>query len=110
MVNNSILQKVNEEKFTLPTNEILVLSKEEFRRIIKDVRNDNIMFFSKNYREISQENFITEIINYMKEYDFIKEEDSTYLIYPIVSKFIGYIPKNYENTLDLFGGELDESK
>ncbi len=110
MVNYHLLQKIDEEKFILPPNEILVLSKEEFKRIIKEVRNENIIYFSKNHREMSQENFINEVINYMKEYDFIKEEENTYHIYPIVSKFIGYIPKNYEKTLDLFGGEIDESK
>ncbi len=106
MVNNSILDYVNSGKMVLNSNETFSITKEELFQIINDVRNDNLEYFSKNYKEMPKESFFSEIINYMKEYDFIKNDDLGYKIYPMVSKIIGYIPKDNKEQLDLFGGNL----
>ena len=45
---------------------------------------------------------------FLKEYDFIREYDLGYNIYPMVSKMIGYIPRDTEEQLNLFGGEESE--
>ena len=105
MVNNSILDYINNGKMTLNSNETFFITKEELFQIIDDVRNGNLEYFSKNYKEMPKESFFSEIINYMKEYDFIKSEDLGYKVYPMVSKFIGYIPKDNKEQLNLFGGE-----
>ena len=107
MVSSKILDYINTGKMILNSNETFSITKEELLQLINDVRNDNLEYFSKNYKEMSKENFFTEIVNYMKEYDFIKTDDIGYKIYPMVSKFVGYIPKDDKEQLDLFGGSYE---
>ena len=108
LINASILDSVSKEEIQLGENEVIFISKEHFYRIIKETRKEYAPYFSKNYREMVQEKFIDEVISYMKEYDFIREYDLGYNIYPMVSKMIGYIPRDTEEQLNLFGGEESE--
>ena len=48
------------------------------------------------------------LLYYLKDYDFLRESEFGYKIYPMISKLVGYIPKEKETQLDLFGGEQDE--
>lgn len=105
LINQRILEFIDENQDLLNNSEILNISKEQFYRIIKDVKTENNFYLSKFYREMVSNNFIKEVINYMKEYDFIKEEENNFLIYPMVSKLVGYIPKEDMEQLSLFGGE-----
>ncbi len=107
LVNNNILEKINDEKLTVNSDETVNVSKEMLYRIIKDVKCENESYFSKNYREMSQDVFIKEIISYLKEYEFLCETSDGYKIYPMVGRITGYIPKEKESQLELFGG-LDE--
>lgn len=106
LVNDYILNKVNDNKLSLNTDETITIQKENMHRIIKEVRSNNEKYFSKHYREMTLDIFITEVINYLKEYDIIRDYELGYKIYPIVSKLTGYIPKDDKEQMDLFGGEL----
>lgn len=106
LVNDYILNKVNDNKLSLNTDETIIIQKENMHRIIKEVRSNNEKYFSKHYREMTLDIFITEVINYLKEYDIIRDYELGYKIYPIVSKLTGYIPKDDKEQMDLFGGEL----
>lgn len=104
MVNYRILEDINNEKIKVDSKEVLFLTVAELQQIIKEVRNDNLMYFSKNYRELPVDSFIKEVISYMQEYNFLEQDDRGYKIYPMVGKLVGYIPKDDEEQLDLFGG------
>lgn len=108
LVNSSILKKINNEELELNIDETITISKEQISRIIKDVRQENISYFSKYYKDMSIDNFINEVLSYMKEYDFIRVSDLGYKIYPMVSRLTGYIPKDTFEQLNLFGGEINE--
>lgn len=108
LVNHNILDKVEEDSLSLNEDETISISKEQLYRIIKETREEYQEFFSKKYQEMRQDAFINEVIAYLKEYDFIRKKELGYTIYPSVSKLVGYIPKNLEKQLDLFGGELNE--
>lgn len=108
LMNACILESLSKGELELRENEVISISKEHFYRLIKELRKEYVYYFSKNYREMVQEKFIEEVISYMKEYDFIREKEDGYNIYPMVSKMIGYIPKNTEEQLNLFGGEENE--
>ena len=109
LVNNNILDKINDDKLKLDDREVVILSKEQLYRIIKEVKSEYQSYFSKNYREMVLDNFIKEVINYMKEYDFIREYELGYKAYPSISKLVGYIPKEDKEQLNLFeGGEENE--
>ena len=108
LVNKNIMDKLAKKEWTLNEDETIIVSKEQMQRIIKDTKKEYGVYFSKNYRDMIQEKFINEVLDYMKEYDFIREQNQNIIIYPMVSKMIGYIPKDTEQQLDLFGGEENE--
>ena len=108
LTNYKILEKIDNQEFLLDKFENTILSKEMLERIIKDVRGENYQYLSKNFKDMKNENFIKEVINYMLEYDFIKKVDLGYKIYPIVSKFVGYIPKDDKEQLNIFGGGTND--
>ena len=108
LINNNILNKVDNNEFSLNNDETITISKELLARIIKDTKQENINYLSKNHREMPIDTFIKEVISYLKEYDFIRKYDDGYKIYPIISKLTGYIPKENKEQLDLFGGEVNE--
>ena len=109
LVNHHILEKVEENVLSLNEEETISISKEQLYRFIKEVREEYQEFFSKKYQEMRQDAFIHEVMEYLKEYDFIREKELGYTIYPSVSKLVGYIPKDKEKQLDLFGGKENES-
>lgn len=109
LVNYNILNKVDTHKLSLNQDETITISQELLKRIIKEVKQEYLPYFSKNYRDMPLDNFIKEVINYLKEYDFIREYEQTYKIYPMISKLVGYIPKDTKEQLNLFGGEHNES-
>lgn len=108
LVNNNILNKVNNNILILNNDETITISKEQLSRIIKEVKQEYVNYFSKKYREMPMANFVNEVISYMIEYDFIRKYETEYRIYPIVSKLTGYITKEKEEQLDLFGGANNE--
>lgn len=108
LINYNILDKVNNGELDLDETEVINISKEQMYRIIKDTRNNYIEYFSKFYKEMPLDSFANEVISYMKEYDFIKETTLNFRLYPMVSKMVGYIPKEETKQLDLFGGKETE--
>lgn len=108
LVNNNILDKVTNEKLTLNDDETITVSREQISRIIKETKQEYFDYFSKFYKEMPINNFINEVISYMIEYDFLREYENGYKIYPAISKLIGYIPKEKDEQLNLFGGRSDE--
>ena len=109
LVNYNILTKVDNNELSLNQDETITISRELLSRIIKEVKQENILYFSKNYREMPIDNFIKEVISYLMEYDFIRDYELGYKIYPSISKLVGYIPMDRQEQLDLFGGVDDES-
>lgn len=109
LVNDNVLKKVNNGQLLLNSDETIHISEENLFRIIKETKTEYVEFFSKYYKDMIQSLFIKETITYLKEYDFIREYEHGYKIYPMISKLVGYIPKNANQQLNLFGGDQDES-
>lgn len=108
LINNNILKKVDNNKLKLNNDETITISKEQLSRIIKEIKQENIDYLGGEHRKMTIDKFIKEVISYLKEYDFIREANDSYKIYPMVSKLTGYIPKDNNEQLDLFGGEVNE--
>ena len=105
LFNNNVLSKIESGEIKLNNEECAFVSRETVARILKEVREDNVMYFSKNYKDMTLDNFIREVTNYLVEYDFVRKSEFGYSIMPSVSRLIGYIPKDSEVQLNLFGGE-----
>ena len=108
LINNQILNKIDANELILNQDETITISKEQLSRIIKETRQENLNYLSKNHKEMTTDNFVKEVLTYLKDYDFIREYDLGYKIYPMVSKLTGYIPKEKIEQLNLFGGEVNE--
>ena len=113
LINKNITEKVENQELSLDNNEVITISKEELYRIIKETKQEYQEYFSKFYREMTFDNFRDEILRYLKEYDFIREKEENYKVYPIVSKLTGYIPKQTKKEekeieqMNLFGGTYE---
>ncbi len=106
LVNNKVLNKVSNNELVLnDDDETISLSKEYLNRIIKDIKQENYNYLSKKYKEMTIDSFVKEVISYLKYYDFIRESSGGYKVYPMISKLIGYIPKDDHEQLNLFGGD-----
>lgn len=109
LVNCNIVNKVDNNQLMLNQDETITVSKEQLSRIIKEVKQEYFSYFSKKHQEMPIGNFIHEVIAYLEEYDFVREYEMGYKIYPMVSKFVGYIKKENQEQLNLFGGIENES-
>lgn len=113
LINKNITEKVENQELSLDNNEVITISKEELYRIIKETKQEYQEYFSKFYREMTFDNFRDEILRYLKEYDFIREKEENYKVYPIVSKLTGYILKQTKKEekeieqMNLFGGTYE---
>lgn len=108
LFNKNLLNKINNEELKLNLDETITISKEQASRIIKDIRQENISYFSKYYKDMTIDNFIDEVLSYMQQYDFIRKNSLGYKIYPMAFRLTGYIPKEPFEQLNLFGGETNE--
>ncbi len=108
MVNYNIVKQVDNHSLSLNQDETITISKEQLTRIIKDVKLEYQDYFSKNYQDMPSSNFTNEVISYLKEYDFLRDHELGYQIYPMVSKLTGYLPKDTKEQLNMFGGENNE--
>ena len=97
-INRQIKEEFENKKYKSNINDLIFISNIEFLRLIRIVREKYGFGFSKEYREMDEEKLLTEIINYMKEYDMIRENKETneYIIMPMCFKIIGKYPKNIE--------------
>ncbi len=107
LVNNNILKNIENKTLSLDDNEVITIPKEQLYRIIKETKTENLDYLSKYYRELTTDKFLKEVISYMKEYDFLREEGE-YKIYPMVSKMVGYILKDDKEQINLFGSDMNE--
>lgn len=109
LINHKILELADNQELELNQDETITISKEYLSRLIKEIKQENLPYLGKNYKDMSIDNFIKEVISYLKEYDFIRDYELGYKIYPSVSKLTGYIPKDTIEQLELFGGTDNES-
>ncbi len=99
-----IRQKVKDGVWKKQADETVRVNCEEFSRAIKEVKYTCGSGFSKNYREMTESDFVREVIDEMKAWTFIKEDkvEHQILIFPLAGKISGKYPK------DFIGGAKDE--
>ena len=80
------------------------VNKIEFEELLKKVKKEYGSGFSKNYREMSEGEFVKTVIDEMERWMFLKKEESMQQIKicPAVGKLQGSYPEDYS------GGKEDE--
>lgn len=94
--NTIIINMKEEQKFTIEANDTIIISKEEFSQIVRKLKEDYGKGFSKEYREMNEEELEEQIFDFMEEYDMIRKEEKQYRIMPICFKIKGFYPKEFE--------------
>lgn len=98
MVNSIIREKVDKRLITTENNENIILTLYEFEDIIKECRNKYINSFGKGLRDITDTEFVNIVIDSMKYYNLIEIDEYLMraIIKPVVGKFIGRFPDDYD--------------
>lgn len=97
-INTIIVQKLKEEKIKKNIYDKINISEIEFIKIVREVREKYSKGFSKEFRELGEDKLVTEVVNYMEQFDMIRydEETKEYTIMPICFKIIGKYPKDFQ--------------
>ena len=82
------------------TNRSLGELKEEFNKLLLDLRKENGHGFTKTLREYSDELYIHTIKEYMKSFSMLDIKDNLVLILPLMGKIIGDYPKDYKEKIN----------
>ena len=69
------------------------MKKEEFDKLLLDLRKENGHGFTKTLREYSDELYIHTIKEYMKSFSMLDIKDNLVLILPLMGKIIGIIQR-----------------
>ena len=96
-VNKVIKEKIDSKEYQKTINDLIIISEISLAKLVREVKTRFSDGFSKEYREISEDKLILEIVRYMKEFDMIRENKETkeYIIMPICLKIIGKYPKDF---------------
>lgn len=94
-LNKLIVDKLKDKEMNINENSNIELSRDEFKKLLSELRNSKSHGWSKEYRECNDMYLYEGIINYMKGYNMLFEKEDKIIIRPIVGKIIGDYPKNF---------------
>lgn len=99
-----IRTKIELKEWKTEPGEMCSVNKIEFEELLKKVKKEYGSGFSKNYREMSEGEFVKTVIDEMERRMFLKKEESMQQIKicPAVGKLQGSYPEDYS------GGKEDE--
>ena len=98
-----LLSKIIRENISnlnLKEDDIIYFEKEEFDKLLLDLRKENGHGFTKTLREYSDELYIHTIKEYMKSFSMLDIKDNLVLILPLMGKIIGDYPKDYKEKIN----------
>ena len=90
----------NISNLNLKEDDIIYFEKEEFNKLLLDLRKENGHGFTKTLREYSDELYIHTIKEYMKSFSMLDIKDNLVLILPLMGKIIGDYPKYYKEKIN----------
>lgn len=98
LVNEKVIEFVKQNKIQLDEQECFRLTKPDFYRILKEIREDYGEYFSKKHLDLSITKYQEIIIQYMKNFYFLTEEQDTFLFYPVIYRYLGKTKKENKKT------------
>ncbi len=111
MINDILLNDIKTGKITLDEYEVASIDASYLLRIIKDIKELKKPYLSKQYQNLGTDKFYDEITTYMQDYNFIRKDGDTILIYPSIGRMIGItkeIKPTKDKQIELFGGKNEE--
>ncbi|WP_150843953.1 MULTISPECIES: TIGR02678 family protein [unclassified Clostridium] len=90
-----IRSQVEEGVISLNEEDTAVMNKIDFEQLILQVRLSKSHGWSKEFREMTQGKYLSEVIEELERFSFIREEKETIKILPLCGKVMGDYPKDY---------------
>lgn len=89
LVNDTLVKKKN----TFNKNGFFVFDEFEFHQILKEIKQENKLYFSKEYREMPDNKFYQVVTEAMKDFKLLTVEKNSYEFSPVVYLLNGNYPK-----------------
>ncbi len=106
-INSEIIAMIKEGKLSRHDDDIIQLSKPGFESIIVNCRNKYIHGWSKEYREMSMDNLLSQVLELMEGYSMIEKSGREINIMPLCGKVTGYYPNSFMNKNN---GSIEENQ
>lgn len=90
-----IREKLEEGIISLNINDEIVLTREEFNKLLLELKHKKGSGFKKELRDSKDEYFIEVLFDYMKEFLMVEEVEDEILLMPLLGKVVGDYPKDY---------------
>ena len=96
--NRLILEKLQNNEFKNNIDDTINVSEIQMIKLIREVKSKYSKGFSKEFRELDEDKLLFEVVEYMKQFDMIRynESNNEYIIMPICFKIIGKYPKDFK--------------
>ena len=96
LVCTQIRQALREGKLVKQDNETIMTPRQRFSELILECRKRWGEGWSKEYREIEDAKLVDTVINYMKSWMLLREDEDTVIILPAAGRLAGFYPKDFE--------------
>lgn len=98
-INKEIKEKYENREYKKELNDLIYISNIQMLKLVRETKEKYKKGFSKEYREMEEEKLLLKVVEYMKEFDMIREKEDTkeYIIMPICFKIVGKYPKDFVN-------------
>lgn len=95
---SKIQEKIRNGEWIPQTDEMCVVDRVVFERMIRDVRTDCGNGFTKNYRDMTDSEFVDTVMDAMELWMFIRSDEKEHQveIYPAAGKLSGGYPGDFE--------------
>ena len=96
-INKELREEIKLEKLKLTNQDKVEISNIEWKNLLLKVKEEYRKGFSKEYRTLTDEDFVYMVTMYMQEFEFVRinEEYHSLEIMPITWKLVGTYPKEF---------------
>ncbi|MDF2700406.1 MAG: hypothetical protein K0Q49_1964 [Haloplasmataceae bacterium] len=97
LFNTIINLKIKNKDFIINRNDQLIISKAHFISIIEELKEKYANGWSKEYKEMTLESLCNEILKYMEEFNFLKNDEikNEVIMFSLIGKVIGQYPDSF---------------
>lgn len=100
-LSNKIRKLISEGIIKREDNDFIIITKENFHKIILSLRDEVGSGFSKDLRDAGDERFISEVESYLIEWLMIRNDDvDKVILLPLIGKFSGKYPNDYKGVMN----------
>lgn len=90
-----IREKADAGKYEIQSDEIIRISREDFRGLLEECKERFGAGFIKTYREMMTEEFFQEISSCLKNLELVEEQREDVLIRPVLGRVVGKYPADF---------------